>query len=142
VNHRFSGRVLNRNKKTGQVQLKKKTRRKRTVRTKEMVKKVTECFIQKGNQLMRKMAIDMSRTLLGKIKNDLILNPYKKQKVYGLTEVQKATRVQKCRQLLAWYAGDDIIFSDEKQVELQLDYEFCWIRPSQSKPIHHTSHQH
>jgi hypothetical protein len=47
-------------------------------------------------------------------KNALKLRPYKKQKVNGLTEAQKAARVQKYRQLLAWHASDDIIFSDKK----------------------------
>jgi hypothetical protein len=42
-----------------------------------------------------------------------------KQKVHSLTEAQKAAKVQKCRQLFAWHAGDDIAFSDEKQFLLQ-----------------------
>jgi hypothetical protein len=40
----------------------------------------------------------VSRTI---VENDLKLKPYKKQKVWGLTEAQKAETVQKCRQLLA-----------------------------------------
>jgi hypothetical protein len=36
-----------------------------------------------------------------------------------LTEAQKTARVQKFRNLLAWHAGDGIIFSDEKLFLLQ-----------------------
>jgi hypothetical protein len=58
---RFMGKALKRYKETGQVQLKKKTGMKRTVRTKEQVGK-------EG---------DVSCTLLQNIdKNDLKLKPY------------------------------------------------------------------
>jgi hypothetical protein len=50
-----------------------------------MVKKVRKRFRQKG-EWSAKEAI---------IKNDLILKEYKKQKVYGLTDAQKAARAQK-----------------------------------------------
>jgi hypothetical protein len=50
--------------------------------------------------------IDVSRSLVQtNLKNDLKLKSY--NKVHGLTEAQKATWVQKCRQLHAWHAGDD-----------------------------------
>jgi hypothetical protein len=57
--------------------------------------------------------LDVSRII---VENDLELRPYKKQKVSGLTEAQKAERVQKCRQFLVWH---DIIFSNEKFFLLQ-----------------------
>jgi hypothetical protein len=50
-----------------------KTDRKRTVRTKEVVKKVRERFTRKGERLVRKMAkeLDVSRTSLQtNVKND------------------------------------------------------------------------
>jgi hypothetical protein len=59
--------------------------------------------------------LDMPRTLLRtivkyvlKLKTEVI----QKTKSSGLK--QKAEIVQKCRQLLAWQANDDIIFSDNK----------------------------
>lgn len=53
------------------------------------------------------------------IKCDLHMNAYKKQKIHGLTVAQKKARVTKCKDLLAWHAGDEIIFSDEKMFQLQ-----------------------
>jgi hypothetical protein len=48
------------------------------------------------------------------VKDDLKLKLNKKQKVYGLIEAQKAARIQKCRQFLAWHASDHIIFKKQK----------------------------
>jgi hypothetical protein len=63
--------------------------------------------------------LDVSSTSLRTIvENDLNPKPYKKQKVHSLTETKQAAKVQKCRQLLAWHAVDDI-FSDEKLFLLQ-----------------------
>jgi hypothetical protein len=56
------------------------------------------------------------------VKNDLKLKPNKKNKsVPVLTKAQKAARVQKCQQLIAWHVGvgDDINFTDEKLFLLQ-----------------------
>jgi hypothetical protein len=53
------------------------------------------------------------------LKKDLGLKAYKKQRVHGLTEVQKKTKVVKFRNLLRWHDGDEIIFSDEKMFLLQ-----------------------
>jgi trehalose utilization protein len=46
---------------------------------------------------------------------------YKKQRVYGWTEIQNGARVCKYeyKQLLNWHADDDIIFSDENMFHLQ-----------------------
>jgi hypothetical protein len=64
--------------------------------------------------------LDVLGTLLRTIvKNDLKLKLYTKQKVHGLTEAEKVARAQNCRQLLAWHAGDKIIFLDKKQFLLQ-----------------------
>jgi hypothetical protein len=41
------------------------------------------------------------------------------QKFHGLTEAQKAAKVQKYRLRLTSHAGDDIIYSDEKLFLLQ-----------------------
>jgi hypothetical protein len=91
VNLRFIEKTFKRCKKTCQVQFKNKPRIKRTVRT-----------------------MNVARTMRVIVENDWKLKPYKKQIVHGLTAAQKAARVQKCPLILAWHAGDRIIFSDEK----------------------------
>jgi hypothetical protein len=58
--------------------------------------------------------MNVARTMRVIVENDWKLKPYKKQIVHGLTAAQKAARVQKCPLILAWHAGDRIIFSDEK----------------------------
>jgi hypothetical protein len=64
--------------------------------------------------------LNVSHTSLQTIdKTYLKLRTYKK-KVHGLTEAQKVARFQKCRQFLAWHAGDDIIFSSEKMFLLKI----------------------
>jgi hypothetical protein len=51
-------------------------------------------------------------------KNDLKLQPYKKTKSSGLDRGSENCKSPKM-QLLAWIAGDGIIFSDEKLFLLQ-----------------------
>jgi hypothetical protein len=59
----------------------------------------------------RTKQLDVSRTLLQTIvKNDFKLKPYKNQKLHGVADAQKAEKVQKCQQLLAWCAYDEKLF--------------------------------
>jgi hypothetical protein len=62
VNLWFIGRSLKRYKNTRQGWPKKKTSRKRTVRTKEVVKKVRERFRRKGDRSMRELAKELQPT--------------------------------------------------------------------------------
>jgi hypothetical protein len=80
--------------------------------TKEVVKKVNERFRQKGDQLVRKMTKEL-------VKNDFEIEAIQEKKVQSLNENQKSARVQKCQQLFAWHADDDIILSNEKLFLLQ-----------------------
>jgi hypothetical protein len=54
--------------------------------------------------------------LKGHCENYLIKN---KIIIHGLITAQKSARIQKCQLVLAWYDGDEIIFSDEKLYLLQ-----------------------
>lgn len=118
----FIYRAIKRFKETGTHRIKPKLGNKKSVRVKSVIKRVRERIrrnpAQSGNQLSKEMKI--SRRSMGRIlHDDLGLKAYKKQKIQGLTEVQKKARVEKCKDLLAWHAGDDIIFSDEKMFQLQ-----------------------
>lgn len=122
VNRKLIYRTIKRFKKTGSYKIKPKTGRKRTIRTKKTVKKVRERIRRNPAQSMNKIAKDLNvsqTTIRRLVKDDLHMKPYKKQKVHGLTIAQKKARVKKCQHLLAWHAGDDIIFSDEKMFILQ-----------------------
>jgi hypothetical protein len=79
------------------------------MKTKELVKKMRDSFRRKSDQTLRKMAKELvvSRiSFWNFFKNDLKLKSFKKQKVHGFTEAQKAARVQKC--YFVWH-GDDLI---------------------------------
>lgn len=91
--------------------------KKGSVRTIKVVKAVRERIRRNPAQSGRKMAKDMeiSKTTMQRLlKDDLGLTAYKKQKVHGLTEVQKKAKITKSKFLLQWHDGDDIIFFDKK----------------------------
>jgi transposase len=118
----FIYRTIKRFQETGKYSIKPKTGRKRTVRTEKVIKQVRERFRRNPAQSARYVAKDMglARTTMQLIlKKDLGMTAYKKQKVHGLTEIQKKARVVKCRNILNWHDGDEIIFSDEKMFLLQ-----------------------
>lgn len=122
INKKFIFRTIKRIKDTGTHEIRPKHILQNTIRTKKVIKAVRERIrrnpAQSGNKLAKDMKI--SRRSMGRIlHNDLGLKAYKKQKIHGLTAIQKKARVTKCRDLFSWHEGDDIIFSDEKMFLLQ-----------------------
>lgn len=122
VNYKLIQRTVKRFKTEGKVNPEKKRKRNCTVRTSDAIKKVRERIRRNCHQSQRKLAADlnMSKTsIFNIIKKNLKMRAYKKKKLHGLTTKQKIARYQKCKRLLQWHAGSDIIFSDEKLFVLQ-----------------------
>lgn len=122
VNLKLIQRTIKRYKDTGTVRIKSDFRHYRPVRTLKVVKNVRERIRREPVQSVRKLSKDLglsNSSALRICRDDLRLRPYKKRKVHGLTAVHKIARVKKCKHLLWWHAGDEIIFSDEKMFVLQ-----------------------
>lgn len=122
VNKKLISRTIKRFKETGTFRTKKKPGRNKSIRTPKLIKVVRERIRRNPAQSGSKMAKDLNvsqSTMQRVLKHDLGLIAYKKQRVHGLTGAQKTARVNKCRYLLQWHDGDEIIFSDEKLFLLQ-----------------------
>lgn len=122
INRRFVQRTVNRFLGSVSVKSEKKLGRKRSVRVSRNIRKVRSAISQNPARSASKLAKDMgiARSSMRRIlKDDLHMKAYKKQRIHGLTEAQKKARVVRCKNLLAWHAGDEIIFSDEKMFVLQ-----------------------
>lgn len=122
VNRKLVYRTIKRYKETGSSKIQPKVGRKRTVRSPELIKRVRERVRRNPGQSMNKMAKDLQisqRSIRRIVKEDLHMKAYKKQKIHGLSMAQKQARLQKCKNILAWHEGDDIIFSDEKMFTLE-----------------------
>ncbi|XP_055643520.1 uncharacterized protein LOC129779828 [Toxorhynchites rutilus septentrionalis] len=122
INERFIFRTIKRYKETGSWKILPKPGRKRTVRSPKAIKRVRERVRRNPAQSGRKMAKELGisqSTMKTILKDDLRLISYRKQRVHGLTEKQKAGRVQRCRQLLKRHGGCEILFSDKKLFLLQ-----------------------
>lgn len=118
----FVHRTIKRYLETGSYSPKPKKGRPRTVRTKSAVKLVKERYKRNPAQSARAVAkaIGMRKSSMHLLlTKDLGMKAFKKQKVHGLTQKQKAARVVKSKELLRWHDGDEIIFSDEKMFLLQ-----------------------
>lgn len=105
---------------TGSIKDRPKSGRKRTVRTKKLIKAVRERIRRNPERSANKLASDMgkSRTTMQRIlKEDLQLKPYKKRKVAGLSDKQRTARFERSKLLLKRHdekSVENIIFSDEK----------------------------
>lgn len=122
VSLRFVQRAIKRFKETGTFAIKPKKGRKRSVRVAANIKIIRERLRRNPAQSLNKMAKEVkisSTTARRIVHTDLKMKTYKKQKVHGLTVVQRKARVAKCKNLLAWHADDEIIFSDEKMFLLK-----------------------
>lgn len=122
VNYKFIQRTIARYHATGSVKIKKKIGRKRSVRTKKLVKVVRERYRRNPRQSGSKMARDLKiseTTFRRLVKEDLGLKAYKRRKIHGLTNKNKDERVKRCKRLLRRHANSDILFSDEKMFVLQ-----------------------
>lgn len=92
----------------------------RTVRTKNVIKAVRELIRRNPNRSGRKMAKEMkipSTSMKRILKDDLQFKAYKKRKVAGLTQKQRAVRKERSKLLLKRHGEksvENVIFSDEK----------------------------
>lgn len=122
INLKFIQRTIKRFKEHGTVEIKRKTGRKRSVRTKKLLKCVREKIRRDGSRSYRKLASEhniskSSMELL--VKNDLKLKAFKKTRRHGLTSKNIQDRKRKCKLLLERHANSNIVFSDEKLFLLQ-----------------------
>ena len=122
INLKFVHRTVKRYNTTGTIKIKQKTGRKRSVRTKRLVKLVRDKIRRNPERSARCLAQDhnISRTTMRRVlKHDLKLKPFKKSKRHGLTMKSMNDRLMKCRSLVRGRAGSRILFSDEKLFLLQ-----------------------
>jgi inhibitor of nuclear factor kappa-B kinase subunit alpha len=119
-NRMFIHRTIKRLNETGSVADRKRSRRPRSARTVRRIKAVQARVRRNPRRSQRKLAPQMGtsrRTIQRIIKGDLVLTPYKRRKVHGLTMQQRGTRLERSKALLRRYADRDverIVFSDEK----------------------------
>ncbi|KAF2905663.1 hypothetical protein ILUMI_00515 [Ignelater luminosus] len=118
-------RTYTRYVETGDVKIKKKTRRPCTVRTPKLIKKVRESLQRNCARSCRKLAkiYGVSRRKMQRIlKDDLRMTTDKKRKIHGITDAQRKKRYERTRLLQRRYSLEDvknIIFSDEKLFVLE-----------------------
>jgi inhibitor of nuclear factor kappa-B kinase subunit alpha len=116
----FIRRTINRLKETGSVDDRKRSGRRRAVRTPARIKAVGARIRRNPRRSQRKLAsqMDVSRRSIQRIvKEDLGLTPFKRRKAHGLSKQQRKTRLERSKALLQRYADEDverIVFSDEK----------------------------
>jgi len=122
INLKFIQRTIKRYNERGTVDISKKTGRKKSVRTKNLIKCVREKIRRDPQRSGRKLAREhkISQTSMRRIlADDLNMKPYKKCRRHGLTIKNKQARKQRCKELLRWHAESNIVFSDEKLFLLQ-----------------------
>lgn len=122
INLRFIQRTIKRYKEHGTVDVKRKPGKKRSVRTKDLVKKVRKKILRNNKRSARILAREhnISRSSMRRVlKEDLGMKPLKKTRTHGLTIKNKQDRKQKCKELLRRAATSNIVFSDEKLFLLQ-----------------------
>ena len=96
-------KVAKKFRETGQTSNRQGQGRKRTVRTKRMVKNTREKLRENHRRSATKLAAEagISQTLMRRIlKEDLKNFPYKTQKRHKLTPTHERMRVERCRHLL------------------------------------------
>ncbi|XP_031634454.1 uncharacterized protein LOC116347855 [Contarinia nasturtii] len=118
----FIERTIKRYKERGTVDIQKKPGRKRSVRTKALIKQVKANIRRNRQRSVRKLAQEhnISRSSMRHVlKEDLNTTPFKKSCRHGLTTKNMQARKQKCKELLRRHANSNIVFSDEKLFVLQ-----------------------
>jgi len=94
--------------------------RPRSVRTTQLVQRIKRRIARNCRRSGRKMARDLQTsctTLRRVLHEDLGLRAFKRRRVHGLTAVQKAARLLRCKRLLRRFTNQgvkSIVFSDEK----------------------------
>ncbi|CAK9825624.1 Transposable element Tc3 transposase [Anthophora retusa] len=120
VNKMFAYRTINRYNDTGSVKKRYGGGRKKTATNTEMVRKVKKRIERNPKRSANKMAkeLNVSRWSIQQIlKNELLLKPYKIQKVHDLNATQMKLRLDKAQELKRLAASGEIpniVFSDEK----------------------------
>lgn len=115
-------RTVSRFLETGTINDRPRKGRPRTARTPKAIKVIRERVRRNCNLSARKTAKDLkiNRESVREIfRKDLKLIPFKKQKVHGVSVLSKQKRFERCKNILAWHADHEIIFSDEKLFVLE-----------------------
>ncbi|XP_031638913.1 uncharacterized protein LOC116351025, partial [Contarinia nasturtii] len=119
INLRFIQRTIKRYKEHETVDVKRKLGRKKSVRTKDLVKKVRDKIRRNNKRSARILAREhnISRSSMRRVlKEDLGVKPFKKTRKHGLTIKNKQDRKQKCKELLRRRATSNIVFFRRKVV--------------------------
>lgn len=122
VKRDFIYRTIKRYKETSSLKDRKRSGRPRSIRTKNVIHRVRERIRRNPERSIRKLAADLqisNGSAHNILKMDLGLTAYKKRKVHGITETTKTKRMERVSSILAWHAGDEFVFSDEKLFVLQ-----------------------
>jgi transposase len=117
---RFIERTVKRFRETGNVDDRKRSGRRRSVRTPARIKAVAARVRRNPRRSPQKLAdqMDLSYSTARRILvEDLGLTPFKRRKAHGLTKQQRGARLERSKALLQRYDFGDverIVFSDEK----------------------------
>lgn len=118
--------TIRRHRETGGIQDRPRSGRPRTSITPVNIRKVRDKVRQEAKRSMRKMAkeLQISRgSVQDIVKEHLGLRSIKMQKTHALTDQMKATRLQRCRELLKRFSAvecEAILFTDEKLFNVEL----------------------
>lgn len=114
--------TIKRYKETSSVEDRRRSGRPRSKRTPAVIKIVRERIRRNRQRSVRKLANDLKMSIgaaYNLLTKDLGCKPYKKRKVHGVSAAAQKKRRDRANQILAWHAGDEFIFSDEKLFVLE-----------------------
>ncbi len=120
ISHQFISYTIKRWRETDSTEDRPRCGGPRTARTPQLIQKIRQRFRRNRRRSSRKLAEDLHasrRTVQRIIKDDLGLKPYKRQKVHGISAVQKGERMIRCKRLNRRFTNrrvKSIAFSDEK----------------------------
>lgn len=125
VKRDFVYRTIKRYSETCSTDDRKRSGRKRSVRTAQVVKIIRSRIKRNCQRSARETArsLNKGRESIRKIfRDELKCKPYKKRRVHGISEAAEKKRLERSSALLAWHGGDEIIFSDEKLFVLEQSF--------------------
>lgn len=121
-------RTIKRFNELGSIEDREKSGRKRSVRTRKMIKNLRQRLLRNPLQKLKKLAKELNSsksTVQRAIKNDLKLKAYKRYTCHSLNNGQKLRRAARCKQLLKRHTDEEvksILFTDEKLFTVETSF--------------------